>query len=198
MGRYRTLESECRSDLGRTGEKGELALCGMVGQKPDIGFEIADGGEEFFVISEGIDRVSGYIDPNLTGLDDVAEVGHIGWVYSVVGQTRRWFGEDGVGGHGAHFGALAGGYDTRVIANAGVADMFDALFRTDEADLRISGDDTLDRLDAGVVAVVVGQKHVGGTESGFVERGPSMDKAVAGSFAGIVGIDLNDGALRVF
>ena len=76
--------------------------------------------------------------------------------------------------------------------------MFDALFRTNEADLRISGDDTLDRLDAGVGAVVVGQKHVVGTESGFVERGPSMDKAVGGSFAGIVGIDLNDGALRVF
>ena len=130
-------------------------------------------------------------------LHHVTEVGYIGWGDVVDGQALWWLGVHRVGRHSAQLGCITGGNRRCCGGNASVADALDALGWADDLHVWIGRGNARNGLRAGVVAVVVGQEDEIRVQRRLVERGTGVDEAVGRPLVGVVGIDLDDGPLRV-
>ena len=116
---------------------------------------------------------------------------------SSLGRPSGGLGVHRVGRHGAQFGCFTGGNRCCYGRNARAADALDALRRTDDLHGWIGRGNAPNGLGASVVAVVVGQEHKIRVQRRFVQRRAGVDEAVGWPLVGVVGIDLDDGSLRV-
>ena len=81
---------------------------------------------------------------------------YVGWAYVILGEAVGWFSPYGMCIHGANFFHFPGANDTRLRSgNAGFVYCLDALLGPNKADVGIGGANSIDRLDTGMVAVVV-------------------------------------------
>ena len=198
VGGHGGLQAEGGRHAGRTVEEGEFALVRVIGQKADLRPQVPYRREQGFVVGKGIDRVAGDVDTDRAHFDDVTQVLHVGRVDAVIGKALRRLGPYRVRPRRSQLRGVSRRDDRHVpLVESRFLQRVYALDRSHVTDIRKGGRQALQRFQAGVIAVVVGQEHVVGLKRPFVQRRPAMDEAVRRPFVRKVGIDLDHRAVRV-
>ena len=162
--RHCGLEANSRSHLGRFPEEWKFAFGRMIDQNPDVRPQCQNRIYQLIVSGKGVNRITGHINPNVTGFDDVAQVLGIRCANVIFRKGSGRLGENGVNMHGTELDILLRG--DRLHLRAGNAFRFKvvaARSRTYKAAIGKSRMNARERFRTSVIAMVVRKEHeVGG------------------------------------